>query len=86
MKKIFVAGHRGMVGSAICRKLVKESDVKVITRGRDELDLCNQSAVQQFISQLRVGPYLKASALRSGGIPTRTVVLADFDEISFFHT
>ena len=45
MKKIFVAGHRGLVGSAICRQLQKQSDVEIITRSRDDLDLCDQSAV-----------------------------------------
>ena len=39
MKKIFVAGHRGMVGSAICRQLENHPDVEVVTRGRDDLDL-----------------------------------------------
>ena len=49
MRKIFVAGHLGMVGSAICRQLQKQSDVEVVTRTRDELDLCNQSMVQKFM-------------------------------------
>ena len=50
MKKIFVAGHRGMVGSAICRQLQTQSDVEIITSTRDELDLCNQIAVHEFMS------------------------------------
>ena len=49
MKKIFVAGHRGMVGSALYRQLQKKSDVEIITRTRDELDLCNQLAVHEFM-------------------------------------
>ena len=47
MKKIFVAGHKGMVGSAICRQLQQQADVEVITRTRDELDLCDQRAVSE---------------------------------------
>ena len=50
MKKIFVAGHRGMVGSAICRQLQKQADVEIITRARDALDLCNQQAVPEFMN------------------------------------
>ena len=49
MKKIYVAGHRGMVGSAICRQLQKKFDVEIITSARDELDLCDQLAVQDFM-------------------------------------
>ena len=49
MKRIFVAGHRGMVGSAICRQLKKQADVEIITRAREELDLCDQSAVYDFM-------------------------------------
>jgi GDP-L-fucose synthase len=44
MKKIFVAGHRGMVGSAICRQLQKQADVEIITRTRDELDFVISSS------------------------------------------
>ena len=49
MKRIFVAGHRGMVGSAICRQLKKQADVEIITRAREELDLCDQTAVHKFL-------------------------------------
>ena len=51
MKKIFVAGHRGMVGSAICRQLQKKSDVEIITRTRDELDLCDQQQFMRLCNQ-----------------------------------
>ena len=46
--KIYVAGHRGMVGSAIVRKLRSEGYSNIITRTRDELDLTNQTAVEDF--------------------------------------
>ena len=49
MKKIFGAGHNGMVGSSICRKLQLQPNVEVILRTRKELDLCNQSAVHKFM-------------------------------------
>ncbi|MBF1692729.1 MAG: NAD-dependent epimerase/dehydratase family protein, partial [Selenomonas sp.] len=43
--KIYVAGHRGMVGSAICRELQRQGYANIITRPHDELDLCRQDAV-----------------------------------------
>ena len=46
--RIFVAGHRGMVGSAIARRLAGEGHVNVITRTRQELDLLDQRAVDTF--------------------------------------
>ena len=49
MKKIFLVGHRKMVGSAICRQLQKQADIEIITRTRDELDLCNQPEVHEFM-------------------------------------
>ena len=45
MKKIYVAGHNGMVGSAIFRKLFTQRDVNIIIRSREELDLCDQASV-----------------------------------------
>ncbi len=47
-KRIFVAGHRGMVGSAIVRQLSQRDNVEIITRTRSELDLLNQQAVSNF--------------------------------------
>lgn len=49
--KIYVAGHRGMVGSAIVRKLKQEGYVNVLTRPSAELDLVNQQAVNDFFRQ-----------------------------------
>jgi GDP-L-fucose synthase len=46
--KIFVAGHRGMVGSAIVRKLQQDGFSNVVTRTSSEVDLCNQQAVNDF--------------------------------------
>ena len=46
MTKVFIAGHRGMVGSAILRKLSLDPNVEIVTRNRTELDLTNQVAVK----------------------------------------
>lgn len=77
MKKIFVAGHRGMVGSAICRQLQKKSDVKIITRTRDELDLCNQSAVHAFMKSEKPDEVILAAA-KVGGIHANNTYPAEF--------
>ena len=49
--KIYVAGHRGMVGSAIIRKLQKEGFTNIVTRTSSELDLRNQQAVADFFAK-----------------------------------
>ena len=49
MTKIFIAGHRGMVGFAILRKLALDPYVDIVTRNRTELDLTNQAAVDAFL-------------------------------------
>ena len=49
--KIYVAGHRGMVGSAIVRQLEKEGYTNIITRTHKELDLCRQDAVETFFAE-----------------------------------
>ena len=49
--KIYVAGHRGMVGSAIVRQLEKEGYTNIITRTHKELDLCRQDAVEEFFAK-----------------------------------
>ncbi|MGI2186051.1 GDP-L-fucose synthase [Shewanella oncorhynchi] len=77
MKNIFVAGHRGMVGSAIVRQLQRNCDVNVVTRGRDELDLLDQVAVQNFFaSENIVQVYLAAAKV--GGIVANNTYPAEF--------
>ncbi|VFR99736.1 GDP-fucose synthetase [Salmonella enterica subsp. enterica serovar Typhimurium] len=49
-QRIFVAGHRGMVGSAIVRQLAQRGDVELVLRTRDELDLLDGRAVQAFFA------------------------------------
>ena len=77
MKKIFVAGHRGMVGSAICRQLQKQADVEIIRRTREELDLCNQPAVQEFMKSEKLDEVILAAA-KVGGIYANNTYPAEF--------
>ena len=77
MKKIFVAGHRGMVGSAICRQLQKNSDAEIITRNRDELDLCDQLAVREFMKSEKPDEVILAAA-KVGGIHANNTYPAEF--------
>ena len=77
MKKIFVAGHRGMVGSAICRQLQKHADVEIITRTREELDLCDQRAVHVFMQSEKPDEVILAAA-KVGGIHANNTYPAEF--------
>ena len=77
MKKIYVAGHRGMVGSAICRQLQKKSDAKIITRTRAELDLSDQSAVNEFMKSAKPDEVILAAA-KVGGIHANNTYPAEF--------
>lgn len=77
MKKVFVAGHKGMVGSAICRRLEKKSDIEVITRERRQLDLCNQAEVHEFVKSENPDEVIIAAA-RVGGIHANNTFPAEF--------
>ena len=55
-KAVFVAGHRGMVGSAIVRRLQRLGGVEIVTATHAELDLTNQAAVQAFFAAQRIDP------------------------------
>lgn len=77
MKKVFVAGHRGMVGSAICRQLQKKPDLEIIVRSRDELDLCDQRAVYEFIKSEKPDEVIVAAA-KVGGIHANNTYPAEF--------
>ena len=77
MKKIFVAGHKGMVGSAICRQLQTQLDVEIITCTRQELDLCNQAAVHEFMTIERPDEVILAAA-KVGGIYANNTYPAEF--------
>lgn len=65
--KIYVAGHGGLVGSALMRKLAQEGYSNVVTRTHEELDLTNQAAVTEFFARERPA-YVFLAAARVGGI------------------
>ena len=77
MKKIFVAGHKGMVGGAICRQLQKKCDVEIITCKREELDLCDQPAVHEFMKSEKPDEVILAAA-KVGGIYANNAYPAEF--------
>jgi GDP-L-fucose synthase len=74
---VFIAGHRGMVGSAILRRLAGSGDLNLLTRGRAELDLTNQSAVERFFAEHRPRQVYLAAA-KVGGIWANDTYPADF--------
>lgn len=75
--KIFVAGHRGMVGSAIVRALQEAGYNNLLLRSRTELDLCNQSAVEAFFREHRP-EYVFLAAARVGGIIANSSYKGEF--------
>lgn len=75
--KIFVAGHRGMVGSAIVRRLQAAGYTRVITRSRSELNLLDQAAVHAFLAEQKPD-YLFIAAAKVGGIQANNTFRADF--------
>ncbi|NNC99931.1 MAG: GDP-L-fucose synthase [Gammaproteobacteria bacterium] len=77
MKNIFVAGHHGMVGSAICRTLESAGDTRLITRDRSQLDLQDQQAVRSFFQREKIDQVYLAAAM-VGGIHANDTYPADF--------
>ncbi|MDB2504022.1 GDP-L-fucose synthase [Gammaproteobacteria bacterium] len=75
--RVFVAGHGGMVGSAIVRLLSKHSRYKVLTRTRSELDLMSQTDVANFFQQNKIDQVYLAAA-KVGGIVANNSYPADF--------
>lgn len=75
--RIFVAGHRGLVGSAIVRRLKKEGHTNLVLRTRQELELLDQTAVQKFFKDERI-EYVFHAAGRVGGIHYNQTYPADF--------
>jgi GDP-L-fucose synthase len=75
--KIYVAGHRGMVGSAITRLLAGNGYQNILTRTHNELDLLNQEAVNEFLS-VEKPDYIFIAAAKVGGIQANNIYRADF--------
>jgi len=75
--KVFVAGHNGMVGTALVRALLKEGFTNVVTRSRAELDLTNEEAVDAFFATERPS-YVYMAAAKVGGIFANDAYPADF--------
>ena len=75
--KIYIAGHQGLVGSAIVRILEKRNFSNILTRTHKELDLTNQSAVIEFFSKERPA-YVVLAAAKVGGIHANDTYPAEF--------
>ena len=75
--KIFIAGHRGMVGSAIVRRLQAKGYESIVTAGRDEVDLIAQDAVMRFFKEQRFDQVYLAAA-KVGGIHANNTYPAEF--------
>lgn len=74
---IFVTGHNGMVGSAICRRLEQVTDARILTAGRSDLDLCNQGQVDEFFRRHQPQIVVFAAA-KVGGIHANNTYPAEF--------
>lgn len=75
--KIYIAGHRGMVGSGLERKLKKEGYINILTRTSSELDLRNQQAVNDFFEKEKPA-YVILAAAKVGGIHANNTYRAEF--------
>ena len=75
--KIFITGHRGMVGSALVRRLQAGGYTNILTRSRTELDLLDQRAVQAFLAEEKPD-YIFIAAARVGGFQANNIHRADF--------
>lgn len=77
IKRVFIAGHNGMVGSAIARQLEKNGNVELVVRSRQQLDLTNQQAVNEFFKTEQIDQVYLAAA-KVGGIVANNTYPADF--------
>ena len=74
---VYVAGHRGLVGSALCRALARSGYERLLTRTHAELDLCDQAGVRAFFAQHRPEVVILAAA-KVGGIHANATYPAEF--------
>jgi GDP-L-fucose synthase len=77
MQKLFISGHRGMAGSALVREAVSRGGFQVLTATREQLDLCDQSAVFAYLASARPDIVIIAAA-KVGGIHANSTYPADF--------
>ncbi len=77
IRRIFVAGHRGMVGAAVCRRLSRDPNVELITASRIELDLTDRRSVDAFFSKSNIDAVIFAAA-RVGGIVANNTYPVEF--------
>ena len=75
--KIYIAGHKGLVGSAILRKLENRGFKNILVRTHDELDLTNQNQVKEFF-EVEKPDYVILAAAKVGGIYANNTYPADF--------
>ena len=76
-KRVYVAGHRGMVGSALVRLLRDDKDIEILTKGKSELDLINQTDVSNFFTSEKIDQVYLAAA-KVGGIYANNTFPAEF--------
>ena len=77
MRKIFLAGHNGMVGKSIHKALKSDTNIEIIVRSKDELNLCNQDDVKNFFLKEKPAEVIIAAA-KVGGIYANSTFPADF--------
>ncbi|WP_257469500.1 GDP-L-fucose synthase [Pantoea allii] len=77
IKKVFIAGHRGMVGSAILRQLSSRTDIEIITKTKEELNLLSKNDVEEFFQSSDIDEVYLAAA-KVGGIHANNHFPADF--------
>lgn len=77
IKRVFVAGHLGMVGSAIVRQLQSRQNIELVLRTRSELDLSDQQSVRDFFNQQQIDQVYLAAA-KVGGIVANNTLPAEF--------
>lgn len=75
--RVFIAGHRGMVGSALCRRLATESDIEILVRDRKELDLTDDLSVSAFFREEKPDGVIFAAA-KVGGIHANNTYPVEF--------